>query len=168
MTRTGAHPTATWTASPEPVGSPVARRLLRAYYAEVAGRYHGRAMTEAEIDDGLAVHHSDDLTAPTGVFLVARLGGEPAGCGGLRLLRPGTAELTRLYVRPEVRGRGGGGALLAAVETAARELGAERIVLDTRHDLVEARALYAKHGYAEVPAHNADPYADHWFAKHLG
>ncbi|MCC3654370.1 GNAT family N-acetyltransferase [Streptomyces sp. S07_1.15] len=168
MTGIGNRPTALWTVSPEPVGSPVAGRLLRAYYAEVAGRYHGRAVTDAEIDEGLVEHHSDDLAAPAGVFLVARLGGEPAGCGGLRLLRPGTAELKRLYVRPEARGSGGGSALLGAVEAAARGLGAERVVLDTRHDLVEARALYARHGYAEVPAYNDDPYAEHWFAKHLG
>lgn len=41
--------------------------------------------------------------------------------------------------------------------------------LDTRADLVEARALYAALGYQEVPAFNTGPYADaeHWFAKSL-
>jgi len=37
--------------------------------------------------------------------------------------------------------------------------------LDTRHDLVEARSLYAAHGYREVPAFNDAPYAEHWFTK---
>ncbi|MFD0597980.1 hypothetical protein ACFQZ4_41665 [Catellatospora coxensis] len=37
--------------------------------------------------------------------------------------------------------------------------------LDTRDDLVEARALYARCGFAEVPAFNDAPYAHHWFAK---
>ncbi len=42
-----------------------------------------------------------------------------------------------------------------------------RVRLDTRADLVEARARYAAPGYEEVPASNAGPYADHRFAKGL-
>jgi GNAT superfamily N-acetyltransferase len=71
---------------------------------------------------------------------------------GLRVLDPRTVELTRMFVRPAVRRTGGGARLLAAIDEAARDIGAERIVLDTRLDLVEARALYLKHGYAEMPA----------------
>ncbi|WP_420877320.1 hypothetical protein [Streptomyces neyagawaensis] len=40
-------------------------------------------------------------------------------------------------------------------------------MLDTRADLVEARALYARLGYEESEPHNDDPYADHWFTKRL-
>ena len=39
--------------------------------------------------------------------------------------------------------------------------------LDTRADLVEARALYARLGYTETGPHNDEPYAEHWFAKRL-
>lgn len=46
-------------------------------------------------------------------------------------------------------------------------LGARHMRLDTRHDLVEARALYARTGYAEVEPFNDDQYAEHWFAKSL-
>jgi hypothetical protein len=42
------------------------------------------------------------------------------------------------------------------------------MILDTRSDLVEARALYARLGYQETEPHNYDPYAEHWFAKNLG
>ncbi|WUR56975.1 GNAT family N-acetyltransferase [Micromonospora chokoriensis] len=72
-----------------------------------------------------------------------------------------------MFVRPEHRGVGGGAALLAAVEQAARTAGVHRIRLDTRNDLVEARALYARHGYVEIPAYSSGPYADHWFEKEL-
>lgn len=44
---------------------------------------------------------------------------------------------------------------------------AARILLDTREDLVEARALYARLGYREIEAYNESPYADHWFGKKL-
>ena len=47
----------------------------------------------------------------------------------------------------------------------ARERALSALRLDTRSDLVEARGLYKRLGYQEVPAFNAGPYADHWFAK---
>ncbi|MET9700948.1 GNAT family N-acetyltransferase [Streptomyces sp. NPDC006529] len=155
-----------WSVRPEPYTDPDSVVLRRAYYAEVAGRYYHRTMTEAEIDEGLTVDFpDDDLVAPTGEFLVGRLGGEALACGGLRLLGPETAELTRVYVDPRTRGTGGGAAVIAALEDLAWSLGARRVILDTRSDLVEARGLYAKHGYDEIPAYNDSPYAEHWFGK---
>lgn len=160
-----------WTVSPEPVGSPESAALFRDYYVEVSDRYfqlhEGRASTAAEIEQGLAEESDEGLAAPTGAFLVARHGSEASGCVGFRMLDAGTAELTRMYVRPALRGRGCGGRLLTAVEEAARGFGARRVVLDTRHDLLEARALYTRHGYREVTPHNDAPYAERWFAKDL-
>ncbi|MFG2426832.1 GNAT family N-acetyltransferase [Streptomyces sp. NPDC048590] len=157
----------TWTVAPEPVEGRVAALLRRDYYDEVASRYWGRPATAAEIDEGLRDDGAERLASPTGEFLVGRYGGRPASCAGLRLVDGATAELTRVYVRPEFRSSGGGGLLLAGVENAARAYGVRRIRLDTRADLVEARGLYAKHGYREVPAFNRGPYAEHWFAKEL-
>ena len=91
----------------------------------------------------------------------------PAGCVGLRWRPNRVAELTRLFVAPAFRGRGGGSTLLAAAERAATDGGATAMRLDTRHDLVEARALYAKRGYREIPPYSHSPYADHWFEKRL-
>jgi ribosomal protein S18 acetylase RimI-like enzyme len=65
------------------------------------------------------------------------------------------------------RGQGGASQLLRAAEEAARGLGAEVMRLDTRHDLVEARGLYAKHGYREIAPYDERRYADHWFEKRL-
>ncbi|MFE2758469.1 MULTISPECIES: GNAT family N-acetyltransferase [Streptomyces] len=157
----------TWTVAPERFDSPDAARLRRAYYDEVASRYWGRPATAEEIDAGLAGDGAERLAPPTGEFVVGRHGRRPAACAGLLLVDATTAELTRVFVRPAFRSTGGGGLLLAAAERAARAFGVTRIRLDTRHDLVEARGLYAKHGYAEVPAFNAGPYAEHWFAKEL-
>ncbi|MFD9358011.1 GNAT family N-acetyltransferase [Streptomyces sp. NPDC060031] len=156
-----------WQVTPELVTTPDATLLRRAYYAEVAGRYWKRSVTEAEIDEGLVDFPDDGLLPPTGRFVVGRLGGAPMACGGMRLLDPVTAELTKVYVDPRARGTGGGAVLLEALEEAARSLGAERVRLDTRSDLVEARALYARHGYLEIPAYNSGPYAEHWFEKPL-
>ncbi|WP_327283235.1 GNAT family N-acetyltransferase [Streptomyces sp. NBC_01205] len=156
-----------WTVVAEHFATADATALRRAYYTEVASRYWKRPATEAEIDKGLRDDPADELVPPTGRFVVGRLDGTPLACGGIRLLDPVTAELTRVYVDPRARGTGGGAALLTALEDEARALGAERVRLDTRSDLVEARALYARHGYAEIPAYKTGPYAEHWFEKPL-
>jgi GNAT superfamily N-acetyltransferase len=122
-------------------------------------------VTEDEVHAAQSEDPSDDLAPPNGLFLLARHDDTLAGCAGLRLLTPQIAELKRLFVLPAHRGLGGGSRLLAAAEQAARDLGAAMIRLDTRHDLIEARTLYANLGYAEVPAYNDAPYADHWFEK---
>ncbi|MFE9580054.1 GNAT family N-acetyltransferase [Nocardia sp. NPDC006044] len=93
--------------------------------------------------------------------------GEPAGTAGIHLLDEQTAELNRMFILPAMRGKGGAQLLSAAAEQHARALGAARIILDTRLDLVEARALYARLGYAESPPHNDQMYAECWYQKRL-
>jgi GNAT superfamily N-acetyltransferase len=160
-----------WTVEPAPVDSAEALELLRAYLIDVADRYYqhheGRDSTPAEIEEGLAAAPSDHLTPPTGVFLIGRYDGEPAACAGLKVVDATTVELTRVFVRNERRGTGGGTLLMEAVEAAARDLGAERIRLDTRLDLTEARALYLKRGYVEVPPYCGGPFAEVWYRKEL-
>ncbi|MGW0189513.1 GNAT family N-acetyltransferase [Streptomyces sp. NPDC003362] len=165
-------PTTAWTVTPEPVDSPVATALWRAYYTEVSDRWYllheDRRTDPDELEREIAAGASGGLTPPDGRLLVARYGGTPAGTAGVRrTAEASVAELTRVFVLPELRGKGGAALLVAAAEDAARALGARRLVLDTRGDLVEARALYARLGYAETAPHNAEPYAEHWFAKVL-
>ncbi len=162
----------TWTVAPEEVASADALVLLREYFTEVSDRYYqlhfDRRSTPEEIETGLAGSPSDYLAPPTGVFLLGRYGGRPAACAGVHVLSPGTVELKRMYVRPALRGTGGARRLLDAVDAAARKLGARRIVLDTRLDLTEARALYVRNGWVEVPAYNDNRYAEIWYARELG
>ena len=160
-----------WTVAAEPFDSPSAAALWRAYYTEVSDRWYrlhrGHETDPAELEREIAADSGAELTPPGGVLLIARHEGEAAGMAGVRLRDATTGELKRVFVRDELRGRGGGAVLLAAAEEAARSLGAERLVLDTRSDLVEARALYARHGYAETEAYNDNVYAERWFAKRL-
>jgi GNAT superfamily N-acetyltransferase len=101
------------------------------------------------------------------LFLLARRGATVAGCVGFRLVNAETAELTRMFVHAASRRQGGAAQLIAAAEEAALGLGATIMRLDTRHDLVEARALYVDHGYVEVEPFSDSRYADHWFEKKL-
>ncbi|MFF8727601.1 GNAT family N-acetyltransferase [Streptomyces sp. NPDC015171] len=162
----------TWTITPEPYDSPAAAELWRAYYTEVSDRWYllheGRRTDPEELEREIAAHSGSDLAPPGGRLLVGRYADRPCGSAGIRLLDADTAELTRVFVLPRARGTNGGALLVAAAELHARMLGARRVILDTRDDLVEARALYARLGYTETGPHNTDPYAEHWFRKELG
>ncbi|MEU0382983.1 GNAT family N-acetyltransferase [Streptomyces chartreusis] len=161
----------TWTVAPEPYDSPVAAALWRAYYTEVSDRWYlrheGRRTDPDELEREIAGQPGADLAPPGGQLLVARYGGAPAGTAGVRLLDGTTAELTRVFLHEPMRGKGGAALLVRAAEDTARALGARRMILDTRGDLVEARALYTRLGYEETGPHNDDQYAEHWFTKHL-
>jgi GNAT superfamily N-acetyltransferase len=150
-----------WTVREEAVDSPDAIALLREYFAELTVRYFHRDTTEEEVDLTLEEFPSTGLAA---FFVLRAANGEPAGCLGLYP----DGELTRVFVIPESRRGGGARALLAAAESTARTRGLTRLFLDTRHDLVEARALYTACGFAEVPPFSAPgQFKDHWFEKTL-
>lgn len=134
---------------------------------DVASRYWGRAVTSEEVDRALLENPSDDLAPPTGLFVVAPFPDTLAGCGGIRLMPDGIAELTRVWVAPAMRRHGLGIHIVTHLEQLAVEHGRTRMRLDTRGDLTEARALYARLGYDEVEPFNDGPYAEHWFEKAL-
>src|SRR5262249_26854180 len=93
-----------------------ARESVRQYYAELDRRMeHGFDPTKArQVVD-------DEVRTPKGAFLIARLQGEPIGCGSLKFHGPEPTELKRLWVSPSVRGLGVGQRLLDALETRARQ-----------------------------------------------
>jgi len=141
--------------------------MLWVYFDELVTRYQGRPGTEEEIRQSLLDAPSDDLVAPTGLLLLARLGSNPVGCIGLRFRPHRVGQVTRMFVIVSERHQGYGLRLLDEVETVAGHHGVTRLELDTRDDLVEARRLYERHGFEEVPAFNSAPYAEHWFVKNL-
>jgi len=148
---------------PVPVDAPEAVALVRCYLSEMVDRYHGRPMPASVVDEALADEPADDVA----LLLVAYREQAAVGCVGLRRAEDGTGEITKMYVAPPARRLGIGRRLLAAVEQSAREQGLRVLRLDTRNDLVEARAMYAAGGYSEIPPHRDRRYADHWFAKRL-
>lgn len=139
-----------------------ARYAIRSYTEELVERF------PAGFDTGkAAAPEPGDFSPPHGGFLLLRAGGHVRGCGAVRTDGPGVAEIRRMWVHPEMRGRGAGRALLDALEELAIDLGHERIRLDTAAELTEAGALYRSAGYVEIPAYNDNPYAAHWFEKLL-
>jgi GNAT superfamily N-acetyltransferase len=139
-----------------------ARWCLSHYFAELAERF------EEPFDPGRTLPaDAADLVPPAGAFLIARVGGEPAGCGALKTHSPGIGEIMRMWVDREHRGLGIGARLLDFLESHAAGLGHHTVRLYTNRSLDEAKAMYRSRGYEEIPRYNDDPYANHWFEKRL-
>lgn len=142
--------------------SPEARACMAAYFAELGERFDGG------FDPGASLPATDaDLVEPSGLLLLARLHGEPVGCGALKFHGTEPAELKRMWVANRARGLGLGRRLLAELEDQARRHGATVVRLETNQALTEAITLYRSAGYAEVAAFSDEQYAHHWFEKHL-
>lgn len=142
----------------EPYDSEVATELVTALLVEINDRYaHEIAgMTDEELaaEDAeyLAEVTPELVRRPRGTFIVARIDGEPVGCGALKPFPelPGTAEVKRMYTAPEARRRGVSRAVLECLEAVAVELGYQRMQLETGTEQPEALALYESHGWHRI------------------
>ena len=94
---------------------------------------------------------------PGGVVLIAWDGAAAAGAIACRMFEPGVAEMKRLYVRPDFRGRGLGRDLANELIEHARERGYRTMLLDTLASMASARALYRDLGFAPVEPYYENP-----------
>lgn len=90
------------------------------------------------------------------IFLIIKYQGLPIACGGLRPLpeyQTPTAEIKRMYVLPELRGRNCGVAdiLMEGLESSAWEDGFRILKLETATAMIHARKFYERHGFRETP-----------------
>jgi DNA-binding MarR family transcriptional regulator/GNAT superfamily N-acetyltransferase len=142
--------------------TPDARWCFEQYFGELQARF----------ETGFNPAHSisaaaNELVAPVGALVIARLRERPIGCGAVKFHRDAPAELKRMWVAPDARGLGVGRRLLIELERLAQAAGARVVRLETNRALEEAIRLYRSSGYREVSAFNDEPYAHHWFEKGL-
>jgi GNAT superfamily N-acetyltransferase len=95
--------------------------------------------------DGKASFGGWDKTDPRAIFVLARRGGAPAGCGALRPLDAATGEIKRMYAVPGCKGAGS--AVLLCLEGEARALEYQTLKLETLKANSSAIAFYLRHGY---------------------
>jgi GNAT superfamily N-acetyltransferase len=91
--------------------------------------------------DAGATANTRPVPADVGHAALKRLSGDLAGA----------FEVKKVFVEPERRGEGISRVLMAALEPIARELGAERLVLQTGDRQEAAIALYQAIGYEPMP-----------------
>lgn len=95
---------------------------------------------------------------PSGLFLVGYADGVPVATGAWKqshvraLGGVSCAEIKRMYVVPEQRGRGVSRVVLAELERTAAAAGHDVLVLETGLKQPEAIGLYESSGYVPVPA----------------
>ena len=141
-----------------PLTGDSAVRLISALNAELAAAYPEPGANHFRLDP-------TEVGPGVGAFVVAKWRGAPVGCGAVRRLSdpelvselgPNVGEVKRMYVAPDVRGRGIGRGLLARLEREARELGVRRLVLETGTRQLEALRLYRAAGFVDI-----DPYGEY-------
>jgi GNAT superfamily N-acetyltransferase len=148
------------TITPTSYDDPLVRRLDAEVQQEYVERYGGPDETVIE---------TAEFAPPGGVFLVGWVGGRPVATGALRRHDAGSVEVKRMFVPRAERGQGYARAMLAALEEHARDLGYERVVLETGAAQPEAIALYESSGYHRIPGfgHYRDSPLSRSFAKDL-
>jgi DNA-binding MarR family transcriptional regulator/GNAT superfamily N-acetyltransferase len=139
-----------------------AQWCLEKYFAELGERFEAGFEVSVGNPNGTA-----DMTPPNGCLVVARLDGEPIGCGALKRLDAETGEIKRVWVSSSSRGQGVAGKVMQKLEQLGREKGYKHLRLDTNKALTEAHALYRKLGYRDIERYNDNPYAHRWFEKEL-
>jgi len=122
----------------------VSRALINALNAELEVIYPEPGATHFQLEP-------EQVSEGRGAFLVVYRADTPVGCGALRLMDGGTAELKRMYMAPAARGTGLGRRLVAALETEARTLGVRRLLLETGIRQAAAIALYRACGFESIP-----------------
>ncbi|HET6160340.1 MAG TPA: GNAT family N-acetyltransferase [Dongiaceae bacterium] len=102
----------------------------------------------------------DSLAEPHVHFFVGRENGTVLGCGAFVISTNGHAEMKRVFVNSEARGKGVARAIMEALEREAARIGVTTMQLETGIKQPEAIALYRKFGYVErgpFGAYQPDP-----------
>jgi putative acetyltransferase len=128
----------------ESLACAAAQDLILALNRELDERYPEEGANHFRLDP-------TEVAEGRGGFYIARLGQAIAGCGAVRLIDAGAAEIKRMYVPPALRGRGIAMRILSHLEGEARRLGATRLVLETGERQFESVALYRHAGFVEIP-----------------
>jgi len=103
---------------------------------------------------------------PSGCILLAVVDDQTAGCVALRPLAEGVCEMKRLYVRSQYRGSGLGRTLAERIIQEARDLGYERIRLDTiASRMGSAISLYRALGFEMITPYCDNPLPDAMFME---
>jgi len=99
-----------------------------------------------------------EYVPPDGRLLLAFDNNEVAGCIALRRIGDDVCEMKRLFVRSDFRGKGLGRTLVEMIIAEAKEIGYQKIRLDTLPPKMnQAIALYRSLGFREIEPYYPNP-----------
>jgi putative acetyltransferase len=99
-----------------------------------------------------------EYVPPDGRLLLAFENNKVAGCIALRRIGEDVCEMKRLFVRSDFRGKGLGRKLVDAITAEAKEIGYQKIRLDTLPPKMnQAIALYRSLGFREIEPYYPNP-----------
>ena len=119
--------------------------VTEAYYSRIAGGKEKRS--------GFISFNASGLIPDV---ILAYCNGAAVGCAGIKRYSDTDAEVKRLWVEPDFRGRHIAASLMDQIEEKARQMGYRRVILQTRPIMRDAVKLYEKRCYALIP--NYPPY----------
>ena len=113
----------------------------------------------SELDAELAVRDGAEhgfyaqFNKPVGLngVVVAYEDGTSVGCGAFKKYEGSVAEIKRMFVKPESRGKRIAAQILEDLESWASETGFNECILETGYKQPEAIALYKRSGYEVTP-----------------
>ncbi|HEX4154941.1 MAG TPA: GNAT family N-acetyltransferase [Acidobacteriaceae bacterium] len=142
-----------------PADLPAVTALLNRYYTE----WH-----VWEHDPPARVLHYIEQSPPLG-YLLAERDGALVGCVMLRAIPsvPSAAECKRLFVLPEIRGRGLASQLMDHIESLASAHHLAWIYLDSTEEFSAALSFYRIRGYEPCERFNTNSQATLFFRKRL-
>lgn len=141
----------------DPASLAAARTLVRAHM-----------LAHSEVHDVVAVERVVNAlpapyAAPHGALFVAWDGDAAVGCLAFHELAPDTAELKRMYVASEARGRGVARRLTEHAIAVAAARGYARLRLGTLTTMRAAQRLYASLGFRRIAPYRPVELGKTWF-----
>lgn len=130
--------------------NPVIAELIRKVFREFGIDRPGTVYTDPTTDHLFELFERTDA-----IYCIAEEDGElVGGCGvyPTPALPDGCAELVKLYVKAESRGKGIGFMLMQKCIENARELGYRQLYLETLPELSKAVSMYERAGFRHIPS----------------
>lgn len=132
------------------------RRLFHDYREWLADHRDTAASADSNVRKGLGqidrqiAELPGAYGRPSGEIILALVQEEVVACGALRELQPKVGEIKRIYVRADHRGPGFGPRLTRALLNRARDLGYERVRVDTLPTMAAAIQFYQEMGFEPI------------------
>lgn len=133
----------------QPQDNPLIAKIIRKALEEYDEAKPGTVYTDPTTDE----LYETFATAPKSGYFIAELNGEVIGGSGIyptKNLPEGYAELVKIYLKKEYRGKGIGKQLMNKSIAYAKELGYTHLYLESFPSLKEAIVLYEKIGFERI------------------